>query len=154
MELVLEPFPLYPLVRKSIMILYSMMKKNNIEYVINFDGSGPLVPMDEGKLQQALLHLIRNSVEAMTEGGNFFVDAREEDGKVSLRFTDDGPGIDPDALPHVKDPFYTTKTSGNGMGLAIVDRIITAHHGHFIISNGKTSGTQATVTLPIQVPAV
>lgn len=147
-ELILEPQHLFPLIRKSVMIFYTTMKNSNIEYVLSLEGPGPLLLIDENKIRQVFLHLIRNSLEAMPEGGLLHIKAKEDDQFVTISLIDSGQGIPTENLPHVKDPFFTTKTYGNGIGLALVEQTVHAHGGKFAIFDAPGGGTQATVTLP------
>jgi signal transduction histidine kinase/DNA-binding response OmpR family regulator len=147
-ELILGSHPLYSLVRKSLMIFYTTMKNSKIEYVLELDGPGPILLIDENKIRQVFLHLIRNSLEAMPDGGLLRIAATEDDQCITVSITDTGTGIAADTLPRVKDPFFTTKTYGNGIGLALVEQTVQAHGGTFVIQDGPGGGTQATVTLP------
>lgn len=147
-ELILGMHPLFSLIRKTLMVFYITMKNQHIEYTLALDGPGPSLPVDENKIRQVFLHLIRNSVEAMPDGGTLRIEACEDEHFVIVQLSDSGPGIPADTLPHVKDPFFTTKIYGNGIGLALVEQIVQAHGGTFSIHDGPTGGTLATVRLP------
>ncbi len=147
-EFTVEKRPIFSIIRKSMMIFYMAMKQNKIEYTLQLEGTGPSLPVNENKIRQVFLHLIKNSIEAMPNGGSLQITAREDDAFVTILVIDSGPGIPADALPHVKDPFFTTKTYGNGLGLALVDQIIQGHGGRFTIQDGAAGGTVATVSLP------
>jgi len=151
-ELTLGLHSLYSLIRKSVMNFYLTMKNSHIEYTMSLDGNGPSLMVDENKIRQVFLHLIRNSLEAMPEGGILQIEAKEDDQYASVSITDSGTGIPAETLPHVKDPFFTTKTYGNGIGLALVEQIVVAHGGIFSIHNAPKGGTQATVQLPKTSP--
>lgn len=151
-ELILESHPLFPLIRKSVMIFYTTMKNSNIEYVLSLEGPGPVLMIDENKIRQVFLHLIRNSLEAMPDGGLLHIKAEENDQFVTISLIDSGQGIPTENLPHVKDPFFTTKTYGNGIGLALVEQTVHAHGGKFSIFDAPGGGTQATVALPRILP--
>ena len=151
-ELTLEIHPIYSLIRKSVMMFYTTMKNSNIDYTLSLEGPGPLLTIDENKIRQAFLHLIRNSLEAMPQGGLLKVEAKEDEQFVIVSLTDSGTGIPAETLPHVKDPFFTTKTYGNGIGLALVERIVQAHGGKFSIRDAPAGGTLATVYLPKTSP--
>ncbi|HBG20027.1 MAG: histidine kinase [Desulfobacterales bacterium GWB2_56_26] len=148
----LEMRQIYTLIRKTVMIFYITMKQNNIEYTLDLDGPGPTLPIDENKIRQVFLHLIRNSLEAMPTGGSLRIAAEETDKSVTIHIIDSGPGIPMETLPHVKDPFFTTKTYGNGMGLALVEQIVQQHGGTFTIRDAPKGGTLATVNLPKHSP--
>jgi len=152
-ELILARHSLFALLRKSVMMFYTTMKNSNIEYTLSFEGSGPDLIIDEIKIRQVFLHLIRNSLEAMPNGGFLHITAAEEDQFVTVSFIDSGPGIPVEALPHVKDPFFTTKTYGNGIGLALVEQIVQAHGGKFSIHDAPEGGTMAKVYLPKSSPS-
>ena len=147
-ELTLGTHPLFPLIRKSVMIFYTTMKNSSIEYVLSLDGPDPVLIIDENKIRQVFLHLIRNSLEAMPDGGLLHIEVTEDDRFVTISLTDSGQGIPPENLPHVKDPFFTTKTYGNGIGLALVEQTVQAHGGKFSIHDAPGGGTLATVSLP------
>ncbi|MGB3209661.1 MAG: response regulator [Desulforhopalus sp.] len=147
-ELSLGMHHIFSLIRKSLMIFYTAMKNTNIEYTLSFEGSGPALMIDEDKIRQVFLHLIRNSLEAMPNGGKLHIEAKDDEQFICISFTDSGPGIPVDTLPHVKDPFFTTKIYGNGIGLALVEQIVQAHGGIFSIHDAPVKGTQATVYLP------
>jgi signal transduction histidine kinase len=147
-ELSLGKHPLFPLIRKSVMVFYTTMKNSNIEYVLSLDGPDPVLTIDENKIRQVFLHLIRNSLEAMPDGGLLHIEVTEDDQFVTISLTDSGQGIPPENLPHVKDPFFTTKTYGNGIGLALVEQTVQAHGGKFSIHDAPSGGTLATVSLP------
>lgn len=145
---VMESRPIFSIVRKSIMIFYMTMKHHNIIYSFDLDGAGPSLYVDENKIRQVFLHLVKNSIEAMPNGGSLQIIAQEDDTQVTIQVIDSGPGISAEALPHVKDPFFTTKTYGNGLGLALVEQIIKGHGGRFNIQDGAIAGTVATISLP------
>ena len=147
-ELTLESRPIFSIIRKSMMIFYMAMKNSQIEYSLDLDGPGPSVLVDENKICQVFLHLFKNSIEAMPNGGTLQITTQEDDDQLTIIVTDSGPGIPPEALPHVKDPFFTTKTYGNGLGLALVEQIIQGHGGHFTIQDRAVGGSLATICLP------
>ncbi|HSC75524.1 MAG TPA: ATP-binding protein [Pseudomonadales bacterium] len=119
------------------------------------------VRVDPVQLQQVILNLIRNALEAMeqTPRDRARVDvytAQEESGQVSIRVVDTGPGLSEDVLKRVFDPFFTTKSTGMGMGLSISHSIITAHGGQLSASNNDNGfGVTFTVLLmarPARLP--
>jgi signal transduction histidine kinase len=105
----------------------------------------PSVPADADRLQQVLLNLSRNALEAMTDGGALTLRARHESPFLELEVCDTGPGF-PDGAP-VFDPFFTTKANGTGLGLSIVHRIV-SDHGGSVRAHSKPGETCFTVALP------
>jgi len=110
---------------------------------------------DEGLLRQALLNLARNAAEACAEaerGGRVTLRGEivegEETGWQRVIITDNGPGIAPAAMPKLFRPFFTTKSNGTGLGLAVVQKIVLQHGGHVEVRNGTKGGAEFIVTLP------
>lgn len=147
-EIKQQPYHLYSIIRETAIVFYSKFKKYNIEYQLCFEGSGPEISLNENKIRQVFSHLIRNSTEAMVGGGSLIIEAFEDENNVSISISDTGSGIPAELLHRALEPFYTTKTYGNGMGLALVQQIITAHNGTFLIENRTPHGLEATITLP------
>ncbi|MBW6520035.1 MAG: response regulator [Desulfoarculaceae bacterium] len=141
--------PLYPLIRKSIMLLYGTMKRQGIDYQLDLRDPGPSLYVDAQKIRQMILHLLRNSVEAMPDGGLLQVSIRHEAESIAIIITDSGTGILNGTLAKAADPFFTTKIYGTGMGLTLVKKIVAEHQGTFSLQPGATGGTVATVTLPM-----
>lgn len=141
--------PLYPLIRKSVMLLYGTMKNQGIKYQLHFKDPGPSLFLDGDMIGQMFLHLLRNAVEAMPDGGLLTIDISQDPEHVSIIITDTGAGIVNANIPKAADPFFTTKIYGTGMGLTLVKKIIAEHQGTFSLQPGPVSGTVATVTLPL-----
>ncbi len=121
----------------------------------NVDLTRELTPVSEvmgdpGKLEQVIINVLSNSVEAMPEGGDIVISTREEDGVVKIRIADTGPGIPEEHLSRVFDPFFTTKEigAGTGLGLSICYGIIRQHHGHIELTSAPARGTTVTISLP------
>ncbi len=141
--------PLYPLIRKSVMLLYGTMKKQGITYQLNLNEPGPSLCIDGQKIRQMLLHLFRNAIEAMPNGGLLSVNVKQDSEKIAIIITDSGIGIINGNIAKVTDPFFTTKIYGTGMGLTLVKKIVAEHQGAFSLQPGPICGTIATVTLPM-----
>lgn len=108
-----------------------------------------VVQGDPTALRQVFSNLLRNSSEAVTEGqaAKVLLDITLESESYRLRLQDNGAGIPAEVLPRIFVPFFTTKTSGTGLGLALVHRIVTEHGGTIQVSS-HPSGTTFTLTLP------
>lgn len=109
--------------------------------------NGPVVDGDAEALREVFVNLVRNALQATGERGTLSIDAREGDGRVEVRVTDDGPGISKEILPRLFEPFATTKADGTGLGLAICRRIVAGHEGTLLFETGA-SGTTFRVSLP------
>jgi len=128
-------------------------KKIRVEY--RFDDKVPRLPFDSAMLKQAFLNLYLNAIDAMEAGGVLSISSRliDGDGKsVSIEVADNGAGIEANVLPHIFNPFFTTKNYGTGLGLSQVKKIIDLHGGIIDITSKKDAGTKVTVTLPVKQP--
>ena len=108
---------------------------------------------DAGQLQQVFLNLLINAEQALRDGGRTLLITAATDGEaVVATFFNDGPPIPPDALPHIWEPFFTTKPAeeGTGLGLAISRRIVQEHGGEISVASGA-GGTTFSVRLPVGV---
>ena len=106
------------------------------------------VPLDTESLKQVYLNLLLNALEAMAEGGRLEVAAAEVRGRVEIAITDDGPGISPEALRDIGQPFTTTKAHGSGLGLFLTRRLLQSAGGTLELSRPSGRGTRCTVRLP------
>ena len=114
----------------------------------------PLIPVDRVQLQQVMLNLVMNAIEAMSEvserSRELLIDTREsESGSVLVEVSDSGPGFPPDRLARIFEPFYTTKSGGLGMGLSICRSIVEAHGGRLWATSNEPFGAAFFVMLPI-----
>jgi len=134
------------LLRKSVMIFYGTMKKARINYHLDLTTDDPYLDIDARKIRQVFLHLIRNAVEAMPEGGTLRVATRSERDYVIVSIKDSGMGIPDTNLARVADPFFTTKTYGTGMGLTLVEQIIKLHGATFSLQRNEDGGMVVTIT--------
>jgi two-component system, NtrC family, sensor kinase len=110
----------------------------------------PLLDVDAGQLEQVLLNLITNSIDAMPQGGELLVTAGATGTHVEISVADSGTGIDPQHLARVFDPLFTTKDrgKGTGLGLTIARDVVAAHGGTIAVSSRPGEGTEVKVRLP------
>ncbi|MBB5347144.1 response regulator [Desulfoprunum benzoelyticum] len=148
-KLELASQPVNPLIRRCLMAFYLMMRKANITYDLDLPDDDIIVQIDATRIKLALLHLIRNAIEAMPDGGTLTVRVVQKNESCQISIKDTGVGISEAALQHVTDPFYTTKVYGTGMGLALVQRILTLHRGSLQLRPHSTGGMIAVITLPL-----
>ena len=104
------------------------------------EGSLPPVMADPIRLTQALLNLLINALQAVEKNGRVEVSAAVVDGLVCVAVSDNGPGIPPEKLASIFDPYFTTKAEGSGLGLWIAQQIATAHGGSLRAQNGPSGG--------------
>jgi two-component system CheB/CheR fusion protein len=103
--------------------------------------------------RRVLLNLVQNAIEAMPEGGSLTLCGRLADGRVILQIQDTGVGIAEDQLPSIFEPLHTTKPNGTGLGLYIVQEIMTAHQAHISVASEVGQGTTFTIALPAATPS-
>ena len=110
----------------------------------------PPVMADPVRLTQALLNLVINAIQAVERKGRVEVSAAVADGMVCVAVSDNGPGIPPEKLASIFDPYFTTKAEGSGLGLWIAQQIVTAHGGSLEAQNGPAGGAVLTMRLPLR----
>ncbi|HNS53944.1 MAG TPA: ATP-binding protein, partial [Syntrophales bacterium] len=128
------------------------VEEKRIRVQTRLDDRLPPVPFDAAMLQQAFLNIYLNAIDAMGEEGLLTIRTRleEERGQAVVEIADNGAGIGEESLPHVFNPFFTTKKYGTGLGLSQVKKIIDQHRGSIEILSRKGEGTRVIITLPLQ----
>jgi PAS domain S-box-containing protein len=106
------------------------------------------ISADDGQLSQVFLNVAINALQAMRPGGMLTVRTRVDKNVVEVVFKDTGEGIAPDHLPHLFDPYFSTRPAGVGLGLAIAHRIVEGHHGTIDVDSTLGKGTMVVVRLP------
>jgi nitrogen-specific signal transduction histidine kinase/CheY-like chemotaxis protein len=111
----------------------------------------PLVlSADREQMEQVFANLVSNARDAMPDGGTITIRARGSGDHVQFEVSDTGVGIAPDAIPHLYQPFYTTKlTGGTGLGLAVAEQIVLRHGGSIDVDSPPDAGTTFRIRLPI-----
>ncbi|MBB6452306.1 PAS domain S-box-containing protein [Salirhabdus euzebyi] len=137
-----------PVMKNVLSLLEFEAKKQKIN--INFEYREALmkVVIDENRMKQVLLNFIKNAVEAMPNGGTINVSAFLEDQQVHLSIADTGVGIPEEKLKKIGEPFFTTKETGNGLGLMISFKIIDSHNGKVYVESELNKGTTFHILLP------
>jgi len=114
------------------------------------EGLGHVVG-DRARIKEAMLNVIQNAVDAMSDGGDLHLCARGNgnlSGNVTIRIKDEGKGLSPESVQKIFDPFYTTKPQGIGLGMAIAHKIIDSHRGSIDVESTEGKGTIVTIGLP------
>ncbi len=140
--------PLYPLIKKTLMLLQPSLVRHKIQVNLDLPEPDPVLDMDEQLIRKMIIHLTRNGIEAMPEGGNLTYRVRQEYGWVILSIFDSGIGIAEVVKRRATDPFFTTKTYGTGLGLTLVEKIVKIHGGKFSLNKTAEGGMEARVSLP------
>jgi signal transduction histidine kinase len=116
--------------------------------LVRGEGALPRLTLDHEKIEQAVLNLVLNALEAMPEGGELSLRAAVEDGKLRVVVRDSGPGIPPEIQDHIFRPYFSTKDRGTGIGLTLAEKLIRQHRGQLDFRT-TPGGTSFTITLPI-----
>src|SRR5579863_706631 len=125
-------------------------QSENVEYDLRLPAEPVPIWGDRNQLIQVLTNILNNASDAMDGKGTIRIEVRCEDGDAEVEITDTGPGISEEALPHIFEPFYTTKPEGQGtgLGLAICHGIVQTHHGSMVARNLADGGASFLITLP------
>ena len=125
------------------------LKTHAVTLVLDLAAPPPRARVDPGQIRQALLNIIRNSREAMADGGVLRIATSiTAEGVCSIDISDSGEGIASEVLPRVFEPFYSTKPHGTGLGLSLTQQIIVEHGGTIELSASQLGGTRVVISLP------
>jgi two-component system, NtrC family, sensor kinase len=154
----LEPSDLNAVIDRCVRLVQHQLKLKNIELHLNVNQELPHVRCDPGQIEQVILALMMNAIDAMPNGGNLTVTSRKaaNSGNVQIEVRDDGVGMPRDVLAKMFEPFFTTKEHGRGLGLglAISRNIVDRHGGRIEVASERGHGTTFTITLPLQSKVV
>ncbi len=131
-------------------LLAHQQRREGIDFHIDIPDELPLVSGDPGQLQQVIIALSTNSIDAMPDGGVLSISARTDGTNVLVEIKDSGHGIPPEHLTKIFEPFFTTKEvgKGTGLGLAVCYGILTEHGGSLDVQSAVGVGTTITISLP------
>ena len=148
-----DAFDINQAIREVVGLTRGEVVKNNISVQTQLADGLPRIHGDKVQLQQVILNLIINAVEAMSsvpeDARKLLISARKDVGGVVVVVQDSGPGLSPESLDRLFDAFYTTKAGGMGMGLSICRSIVEAHGGQIVASRDVGPGATFQLTLPL-----
>lgn len=131
-----------------ISILDTQAILSNTKITVSLDSESHLVNCDRNQMKQVFINLIKNSIEALPEGGLIDVTTKESQHAIEISVKDNGVGIPKDKLESLGQPFYSTKEEGTGLGLMVSFNIIQSHQGAIKVESVNGEGTTFTITLP------
>jgi two-component system NtrC family sensor kinase len=143
--------PIQPIVDRAAQLMQHHFKISNVTFESEFRAADTSLMCDENQIQQALVALMVNGVEAMPGGGHMQLTVtRDDTGDLRLRLSDTGGGIAREDLPHIFEPFYSTKKEGQGvgLGLSVVYGIIERHSGDINVESEPGKGTAFILQFP------
>jgi two-component system NtrC family sensor kinase len=146
-----HPLDLAEIVHSSANLVSHQKRGNRIDIAFDIGDDIPLINADGGQLQQAVIALATNAIDAMPDGGTLTFRVYAEPRRVAIEIEDTGVGIPPEDMSKVFEPFFTTKEvgRGTGLGLAVCYGIITDHGGRLSVRSTVGKGTTFTIFLPI-----
>ncbi len=146
------------LLRETLELVTTHLRHNHVKVRTLLASDLPPITAHADQLRQVFLNIILNACDAMPSGGELTVRSEliaarpEAPATLAISITDTGIGIAPEHIPHLFEPFYTTKPHGTGLGLAISAHIITQHGGRILVDSQPGMGTTFTILLPLAAP--
>ena len=125
-------------------------QQQGVSLVTKIDESLPLTRMASSQIMTALSNIMQNALESMPNGGELVLEAKQRNSQLFIKILDTGHGIRQEYLNSVYDPFFSSKTHGAGLGLAVVYQIVKNHDGEITIQSQEGKGTALTIQLPVK----
>ena len=146
-----HPLDVREIIKSSAKLLSHQKRGGKIDINVEINDEAPMVNADGGQLQQAVIALATNAIDAMPDGGTLTFRAFPESNRIAIEVEDTGIGIPTEDLSKVFEPFFTTKEvgKGTGLGLAVCYGIITDHGGRVSVRSNPGKGTKFSISLPI-----
>ncbi|MGC8668940.1 MAG: GAF domain-containing protein [Chthonomonadales bacterium] len=156
LSLDLRPINLNDVIQKNLRFLAGYLSERRIACEFQPEASLPQIVADPRQMDQVIRNLAINAAQAMATGGRLSLATRYHPTRqaVAMEITDTGPGIPPEALDTIFQPFFTTKAKGAGLGLPIVRKIVETHGGNIAVHSLPGNGTTFVVSLPLAPPGV
>ncbi|MBL8208327.1 MAG: sensor histidine kinase [Blastocatellia bacterium] len=145
----LLPTPPHEIIDAVVKLAKKQAEQAQVKIITEVAEALPFVRLDAEQMKQVLLNLILNAIEAMPDGGQLMISARQREQVLRLAVRDTGKGIDPTVREKLFSPFVTTKTRGTGLGLAIAHRLVTQHGGQIEAIAGEDGGALIEIRLPL-----
>lgn len=143
------PTQIEDVLKESLMLLKQEIQNRNIHIHVKCPAPLPRIHADPHQIKQVFFNLAKNAFHAMSDNGTLDISMEADDQFLIITFTDTGCGIKPEDFGHIFDPYFTTKASGSGLGLMIVQRIIQEHGGQIKVVSQPEKGTSFTILLPL-----
>jgi signal transduction histidine kinase len=150
-ELQLDNVPMQELVREIVDLARPQAAAANIQVTVRSEAEGVEVRVDRDLLKQAMLNVVVNAMQAMSEGGELRFEATASEDTAELRISDTGPGIPAELREKIFRLYFSTKKDGSGIGLAMTFRIVQLHDGTIDFTSEPGKGTSFLIRLPIAV---
>src|SRR5207249_8515910 len=145
----LKPASLNQVVLKTLELLQPELDNRGLHVRTRLARQLPATPIDAQQIQQVMVNLVKNAMQAMTKAGTLSIQTGETSEEVWVSVSDTGGGIPQEQINRIFEPFYTTKKKGSGLGLMIVQRIVRAHGGRIEVESQVERGTTFRIWLPL-----
>jgi len=149
-ELSLQPYGLHKLVKETVRLIEKDAHQRGIAIDADIPSPAREIMIDPQMLKGAIINLLINAMEASDRDGTIEVSLAEANTNLVLKISDQGKGIPPDIVGRIFDPYFSTKSTGTGLGLPLTKTIIEKHNGDISVESRKGIGTTITVTLPTE----
>ncbi len=143
-----KPHRLSELVSETLGVMKHEIKDRRMLVETDFPDDIPAVQVDETQVKQVFFNVIKNALQAMSDGGIMKIEIQLSERHVCVSVEDNGPGIDAENLGAIYEPYHTTKTEGTGLGMMIVQRIMRDHGGEIEINTEPGRGTRLVLRFP------
>lgn len=147
-----HPANLNTTIEQAVVLSRQQVRTKPIQVTFEPNSSLPLVEHDPALIQQVILNLLLNGIQAISGTGEVRVVLNQDGDTVIIQVSDTGRGIPAEALPRIFKPFFTTRTEGTGLGLSLANSIVQSHGGRIDVSSAPGKGSQFKVSLPLQRP--
>jgi len=145
----LKPISLNDIVIDTVTLLGPEIDNREVKLEQKFADELPIAPLDEVQVKQALVNLIKNAIQAMSQGGTLTLTTLAEPDGVWVHVADTGGGIPQEKINRIFQPYFTTKEKGSGLGLMIVQRIVREHGGRIELESNTGEGTTFRIWFPL-----
>ena len=146
---VVELHDLMILVKEVILLLEAEARQKSIQFQLVSGEQSFMILCDRHKVKQVLINIVKNGIEAMNDPGSITVQLFKDTNDVQVTITDEGCGISEDDLEKLGNPFFSTKSKGNGLGLMVCPKIISEHNGHILVESKQNVGTTFKINIPL-----
>jgi signal transduction histidine kinase len=150
-ELRQAPIDVTAMLSHVVDLLAPQADKAGVQLDRDWKDDGLRVVGDDVRLQQAVMNLVLNAIQATPDGGHVHIEAGQTGDMVRVTVEDTGPGIPDDIRQRIFEPFFTTKAGGSGLGLPLVHSIIEQHGGSIAIEHGDLGGARFAIRLPMEI---
>lgn len=145
-----QPTDIVVMIKRVIGLLRSEIDNSLIRVILNCQEQLPELWLDQEQIHLALVHIVKNSIEAMNEGGDIIISLEREEDNLRISIRDSGAGIRQSHEKRITEPFFTTKVYGAGLGLTLAQKAVQLHGGTIAISQQQTGGTEVVIFLHCQ----